>query len=362
MPNVSAPQMPPGQGGPNHQVMPGQRPPSGGPNAAPWAVPMNQVMSGIPAKPAQPVIPQPTPHPVMVSTPYVPSRPSYVPNSDVSGPGDGAAAGLAVIAIIVIAALVRVGFGRTKKNVITAQVATAVKLPNVVPLHPLIMPPPSAYSTDAGSNAPPSPIDTTRQLLGPAPRKFDSAHYDYLSVHRPPWLPTSAADPLADIFINQDRLRYRGRVVWGALVQANGLLFQPGPMDHAASVIWSEDPYFDHEPNALVNVAMELYQLKGTDQADPDASVIARLLSSETGRGLGIKVPKRFTEGRAVQHSAMMLTRKHLPDGFLTRNLFPVWLDPEPTGQVLLVPAAYWPASLLSWWKTPDPVPASETI
>jgi hypothetical protein len=36
--------------------------------------------------------------------------------------------------------------------------------------------------------------------------------------------------------------------------------------------------------------------------------------------------------------------------------LVPVWSDPSPTGLLLPVPAAYWPAGLTAWW-TDDNAP-----
>jgi hypothetical protein len=44
------------------------------------------------------------------------------------------------------------------------------------------------------------------------------------------------------------------------------------------------------------------------------------------------------------------MPRKHLPKGFLSGSYFPIWIDPRPTGAVVMVPAAYWPASLTMEW------------
>jgi hypothetical protein len=138
--------------------------------------------------------------------------------------------------------------------------------------------------------------------------------------------------------------------VWAAHVQANVLLFNVGPSDHPASVIFSEDPWFDDHPEALFEIGHELFNLKGTDQHDPESADFARMLTSELIRAPLLTVPARFTAGRNVFHSSIVLPREHLPKGVLCRRPMPVWIDPADTGALLLVPAAYWPASLLAMW------------
>ena len=77
------------------------------------------------------------------------------------------------------------------------------------------------------------------------------------------------------------------------------------------------------------------------------------MLTVELSRGMLLKVPGRFTSGRAIFHSSMMLSRKHLPKGKLAGPYMPVWVDPDGSGTLLLVPAAYWPASLVAAWDSP---------
>ncbi|MGN6625167.1 MAG: hypothetical protein ACTHLN_00990 [Tepidisphaeraceae bacterium] len=233
--------------------------------------------------------------------------------------------------------------------------AAAPAAANVVPTHPLIAPPRQKPADPDAAPARIVPIDLVRQLMGEAPRTFDPSLSEYLHADPPRWLSRPGKkDEMLQPFIEQERLRRDGRVVWAVTVQANSLIFQPGPTDHGASVIWSYDPYFDERPGELAQIAHELFLLKGTDQSDPETATFARMLTNELTRAMGLKVPARFTAGRKVFHSSLMLTRRHLPQGFLSRNVLPVWVDPNPTGLVLLVPAAFWPASLLFWWKTPD--------
>ena len=220
----------------------------------------------------------------------------------------------------------------------------------VVAVHPAIPPQLPLRPPLGQSSRGVAPIQLVRDLLGEPPRTFDPSLAHYLQVEPPQWLTATTSDELYGVYPAQDRLRAYGRVVWAAVVQANALLFKPGPEDHPASVIWSEDRYFDARPKALLAITPELYSLKGNDQVDAESAAFARMLTNERIRAPRLKVPSRFTGGRVVYHSSLMFTRKHLPKGYVTGNLMPVWIDPAPSGMVLMVPAAYWPPSVTAAW------------
>ncbi|HEY0008367.1 MAG TPA: hypothetical protein VGB55_06565, partial [Tepidisphaeraceae bacterium] len=228
---------------------------------------------------------------------------------------------------------------------------TSLDGPPIVPIHPIVLPRPVGRPLYSGPVETVTPIDMVRELLGPPPRVFPSNLETYVHADPPSWLMGRKDDDMLHAFKHQERIRRDGRVVWAAIVQSNVLNFAPGAVDSPASVVWSDDPHYDTHPHELAGIGTELYELKGTDQADPESATFARMLANELIRAPRLKVPSRFTEGRAVYHSSVMMTRRHLPQGYVTRNLIPVWADPEPTGSLLIVPAAYWSASLTSWWK-----------
>ena len=243
-------------------------------------------------------------------------------------------------------AVVRRHRKKRKKQVTVATPSQQV----VTPTHPVIIAPRANPATPGDARAT-LPIDQVRELMGPIPRSFDRGLESYLQIEPPPWLKKHPDPDLQLGYTWQTRIRAEGKVVWGAYVQANSNLFKPGPMDHGASVIFSEDPYFDSHPGELLEAAKELFSLKGTDQADPDSAAFARMLTIEMSRAMLLKVPSRYTCGRKAFHSTLMVPRKHLPKGYLSGNLFPIWIDPQGTGALLLVPAAYWPASLIASWS-----------
>jgi hypothetical protein len=221
------------------------------------------------------------------------------------------------------------------------------------PNHPVILPARRQAAQVDDLVRPTLPIEMVRELVGPPPRKFSAETERYLHAEPPAWLKRRKGDEMAQAFAHQQRIRREGPVVWAAIVQANSKMFHPGPIDSGASAIFSLDPWYDSHPDNLLASAREHFMLKGTDQADPDAAAFARMLTNEMTRAMMLRAPKRFTDGRNVFHSSVMMTRKHLPKGFVGGHLFPVWLDPAGTGAVLLVPAAYWPASLTSAWDRP---------
>ena len=247
----------------------------------------------------------------------------------------------AVVALIVGMRIYRVFFRRRK--------IIASKEP-IIPMHPVVLPANRGASPFDQPTRLALPIVAVRDLFGPAPRQFSADLKEYLAIIPPPWLKRQTKDDLQLAYRFQDRIRRDGTVVWAAIVQANSLLFRRGPTDSPASVIFSLDPWYDSNPDDLQLAAHELFQLKGTDQNDADAAAFARMLTNELTRAMMLRAPKRFTGGRNVFHSSIMLPRKHLPKGYLAGSIFPVWVDPTGTGALLLVPAAYWPPSLTAAW------------
>jgi hypothetical protein len=213
------------------------------------------------------------------------------------------------------------------------------------PRHPAIEP-----LAGAPLAAPASQIDSVRALLGPAPRKFPARLASYLSVIPPAWMEDNQDDEMWLNVRHQERVRRDGMVVWGTIVQANNTLFAKNNSESGASVIYSPDPWFDKRKAVLAEIAHRCFELKGTDPADPESAACARMLTNEMTRAMGLKIPRVFTGDRRVYHSSMLMPRKHLPKGFLSGSHFPVWIDSKGTGAVVLVPAAFWPASLTAEW------------
>ncbi|MFF7079606.1 hypothetical protein [Streptomyces lavendulae] len=110
-------------------------------------------------------------------------------------------------------------------------------------------------------------IDQCRASLGKAPRQFSwFDKFRYLRIPRSDWV--EREDPLAEILKVQDLLLAEGRMVWGAIVQANSDLFARGWHDLPAAVIYSPDTaVFDGSPDLLLDIARKLYPIEGDPAA-----------------------------------------------------------------------------------------------
>lgn len=221
------------------------------------------------------------------------------------------------------------------------------------PVHPVIAPSFGTLSEAYTEAERPMPIQLVRAAAGSTPRTFDRVLTEYNRIAAPDWLLHAPGDPLLRAFDNQHRIRRDGQIVWAAVVQFDSRLTVPITTDGIVFVLYSMDPRFDGDPDALLSIAHDVAELKGHDQVDPACAAFSRMLTLESARGMGVRVPSRFTNGAVVLHTSLLLPRRHLPLGFLNGPCFPVWVDPEPTHSVILVPAAYWPPSLLAAWNRP---------
>lgn len=169
----------------------------------------------------------------------------------------------------------------------------------------------------------------------------------HLQKSTPSWL--QSTDPLVEVYRRQGMLMREGRVVWGALVQANSMLFQPGINDHPAMVIHSADPIFAEEPDQLAAIARRLFQLKNTTPSEPSERQLAEMITDEMQRGMGWSVPKSCTAGRDVTSTTLIVFRSHLSDRILRCSVFPMLTHPE-TKAVMIVPSKYWPPTFFATW------------
>jgi hypothetical protein len=186
-------------------------------------------------------------------------------------------------------------------------------------------------------------MDACRASLGEAPRDFSwRDKVGYLRIPRPVWL--RRKDPLAEILRAQDLLLTEGRLVWGAIVQANTLLFKPGWQNHPAAVVYSPDTaLFDDNPDLLLDIARKLYRVKGTQQADPELAAFSRMLASERDREMRMEVPRSLTGSAAVHCTDIIVARRHLPGRVLSERVFPLLIAPERTAMTMMLPSRFWP-------------------
>lgn len=164
---------------------------------------------------------------------------------------------------------------------------------------------------------------------------------------QPPWV--KATDGLNEFFDRQELLLTEGHIVWGALVQANQLLFKPGVADCPGLLVHSPDPYFDARPEELRTIGRTFFSFKNTDPSDPELKEVARLVTDEVDRSMGFELPRVFSS-KPLRSATFMVFRKHVPNGVLSAGLFPILTHPS-TAAVMMVPFEFWPIELIVLWK-----------
>ena len=170
---------------------------------------------------------------------------------------------------------------------------------------------------------------------------------DAMHADSPKWL--THRDPLIEVSHNQALLLREGRIVWAALVMANNLLFKPGKEDCPALLVYSLDPWFESRPDELHAIARRIFELKNTQPTEPGLRALAKLVTEESDRGMGWRVPEALTD-RDVRGAIFMVFRQHIPQGQMCGERFPILVHPS-TEAVMILPFEGWPAELVKAWK-----------
>ncbi len=195
-------------------------------------------------------------------------------------------------------------------------------------------------------------LDACRDRFGPVPRRFDAHTRQKLAVELPQWLAQEPDHPLYHHLKNLGRLWATGELVWGHIVQANRLLFDPNdPHNCPAEVVYSAQPGAPVHPPLLAKVAHELYSLKSTRPKAPSLRAIADHLTDEHTHRIHWTVPPVLNEGQSLAMGGTFIVRDHLPLPSLNTKWMPMVLAPEPPRYVMPLPAIFWPKRLLSVWS-----------
>lgn len=145
-----------------------------------------------------------------------------------------------------------------------------------------------------------------------------------------------------------EKLAAKGRVVWGALTQANYQIYTPGKQDLPGVIVYSTDPYYDAHPQDLSETAAGCFDLKNTIPADSEFRAIAQRISDELDPTARMMIPLRLSDDRDAFLGPMMFHRSRLPGGVLNARVFPILIAPVVTEITMLLPLRYWPTSILT--------------
>ena len=182
-------------------------------------------------------------------------------------------------------------------------------------------------------------LGEVKQQAGAAPRKLPSRGWKAKSE------PDGAWGLRGEVYGQQKRLLKQGRIVWGALVQANVAVYERGEHDHFAIVVHSMDDERFETPRELRAIAQRLFESKG----DP-VDRLSHMVADEREPMYARPLAACFTDGASVLATEIAVIRKHLPDEVLHGQVFPLLVLPGETPAVMILPASYWPPSLTRAW------------
>jgi hypothetical protein len=169
-----------------------------------------------------------------------------------------------------------------------------------------------------------------------------------------PVLKSYRGDALEQLWSCQNELLTQGKLVWGALIQANSALMMPGDFHLPGEVVCSPDPIFDTQPELLVEVASRIYDLKHTRPDDLDLRVVADHITDEMHRSLCERIPTQLTDGRVVVRYTVIFYREHLPTRMLgPSRLMPILVHGR-HNLAMILPGPLWSPELKEDWK-PNP-------
>jgi hypothetical protein len=160
-------------------------------------------------------------------------------------------------------------------------------------------------------------------------------------------------DKLRTVLRDQHLLRDHGRVVWGFLVQANQVLFDPANRQTLpANVIYCTDPNGDDQVPLFRSVARGLFGLKGTSPRDAELTRFSAAITNELARTMRLPLPRSVCGGMAAYFTTCLIQPSHLPGGHIASGVFPLVICPERTEAVMILPARYWSKELREVWAS----------
>lgn len=195
-------------------------------------------------------------------------------------------------------------------------------------------------------------LKESRQTFGTGPRSFGFwERRSYLRIPNPAWMSQAPKnDKLVQLLALQKEIFQNGCLVWGHIVQANTLLFEPGKDNYPALVVYAPDPEMQMDPRLLEDVAQKSFQLKGTQPRDKDKLAVAQMMTDEMSRPTGFPIPRTICSIGNLLISITFCARHHFPKKQLCASVFPMVRHAIEPQWVLPLPEKYWAKRLVEWW------------
>lgn len=193
-------------------------------------------------------------------------------------------------------------------------------------------------------------ISECRKIFEDKKDQFNPLESMYNKLKKPDWMKKSNDKRFECIYNDQKLLFSEGKIVFGYIVQANTLLFEPGNFDSPACIVFSEDEYFDDNFEELFEIANSLFSLKGTNVEDSEIKKFVDVITDEMTALYNVQLPNKVTKNKAVFYTTIMVRRSHLPTKYLKLGWFPILTCPNKTKASIILPSRYWSNDLINEW------------
>ena len=211
----------------------------------------------------------------------------------------------------------------------------------------IVMPPATGPVERAADPSMKQLINALRRSFG-AGRLLQGGRWMKQVRSEPPSWMTAGGDPVRIFYEKQETLFRKGRIGWGALVEADDGVFAPGQDDLPGVLVYSEDDHFDARPMELAAIGARLLDLRAAGGAS-DLARFAQGVRNDTGRPLGVTVPAALS-AKEPMLSSFVAIRAHLPEGILAGTWFPVLIHPSSVVPMIM-PSTFWPPAMLQAWN-----------
>jgi hypothetical protein len=189
--------------------------------------------------------------------------------------------------------------------------------------------------------------------LGGTPRKFNLLDkWSWLKIDLPEW--DWENDAIKTTIHNWDKIFMQGKLTWGQILQVNTLMFENLDSNCMGEIIIWKEQTADFDAHAIELIAQELYLLKGNSMniINKEERAFAVHLEDEFERVYGLEIPKSFSYNYNLCTTPIYFQRKHLPDGKVSKSIFPILYLDSKTITAVVVPYKFWPKELVEFWKS----------
>lgn len=163
----------------------------------------------------------------------------------------------------------------------------------------------------------------------------------------PDWLAKDKTNLLNHLYQEIETLYLNGKVVYGCVVQANSILFDPD-LKHVcapALIVYSPDPYYNTHLFELEEIARILFLIKKMRKNSliPEMLDIRSIVKREKEYVYHILLPKELTHGKDVYLTTILIDTAHLPYQNLSNiRFFPLLILPDSLTSSMILPYWYW--------------------